>query len=122
MRMPFTGNETVLDAIGQVSGLPAVAATNRVWLARPDFAGNPNEILPIDWRAITKEGRTTTNYQLCPGDRIYVAAQPLVVTDTFLARAIAPVERLFGVTLLGTSTVRSINTINQLNAGGFGVR
>jgi polysaccharide export outer membrane protein len=122
MRMPFTGNETVLDAIGQVSGLPAVAATNRVWLARPDFAGNPNEILPIDWRAITKEGRTTTNYQLCPGDRIYVAAQPLVHTDTFLARAIAPVERLFGVTLLGTSTVRSINTINQLNAGGIGVR
>jgi polysaccharide export outer membrane protein len=117
LRLPYTGNETVLDAIGQVSGLPAVASTNRVWLARPDGPYDTNKILPIDWRAITQLGRTATNYQLNPGDRIYVAALPLVTTDTFLARAIAPIERVFGVTLLGSSTIRSINFVNKQNGG-----
>jgi polysaccharide export outer membrane protein len=35
IRLPSYGNETVLDAISQVYGLPAVAARSRVWIARP---------------------------------------------------------------------------------------
>jgi polysaccharide export outer membrane protein len=118
MRLPYTGSDTVLDAIGQVSGLPAVASKRRVWLARPYESRDGDEVLPIDWRAITQCGRTATNYQLFPGDRIYVAAQPLIAADTFLARALAPVERVFGIVLLGTSAIRGINTVNQLN-GNF---
>jgi polysaccharide export outer membrane protein len=115
VRLPYTGSDTVLDAIGQVNGLPAVASKRRVWLARPYESRDGDEVLPIDWRAITQCGRTATNYQLFPGDRIYVAAQPLITTDTFLARALAPVERVFGIVLLGTSAINGIKTIGQVN-------
>ena len=36
------------------------------------------------------------------------AALPLVTLDTKLARLFSPIERIFGVTLLGTSSVNQI--------------
>jgi polysaccharide biosynthesis/export protein len=115
IRISHTGSETVLDAVAQVFGLPAVASKCRVWLARPD--GNTSVILPIDWKAITKDGRTATNYQLFPGDRIYVGAHPLTTVDTVLGRILAPVERILGVTLLGASAYSGI-AFPQNNGGG----
>jgi polysaccharide export outer membrane protein len=101
-RLPVTGNETVLDAISSVDGLSAVASKKRIWVARPAPCDNPCvQILPVDWRAITTAGSTCTNYQIFPGDRIYVAAQPLVTLNNTVARVIAPIEQLFGVTMLG---------------------
>jgi polysaccharide export outer membrane protein len=118
-RFPHTGSETVLDAIGLVNGLPAIAAKNRVWIARP--GDNDTEtVLPIDWKAITQRANPKTNYQIQPGDRIYVAADPLIRAETYLSKAIAPVERLLGVVLLGNSTVLQFRSGNQ-NAFGFGV-
>jgi polysaccharide export outer membrane protein len=87
-----------------------VASKSRIWLARPD-AGE-SVILPIEWRAITQEGKTATNYQIFPGDRIYVAAHPLTTFDTVLGRIVAPAERIFGFTLLGNSTVRGFRNNN----------
>lgn len=112
---PVTGSETVLDALANVNGLPAVASRRNIWVARrtphPD---QPWQILPVDWVGITQHGITATNYQLLPGDRIYVKAQRLVTIDTALARILSPVERMFGVTLLGAATV------NQIKGRGFG--
>ena len=34
IRLPYTGNETVLDAIAQVNGLSQVSS-KRIWVARP---------------------------------------------------------------------------------------
>ena len=34
VRLPFTGNECVLDAVAQIGGLPPVASKTRVWLAQ----------------------------------------------------------------------------------------
>jgi polysaccharide biosynthesis/export protein len=119
VRMPITGRENVLDAIGQVAGLPAVASKSRVWLARPEEKESPSSILPIDWCAITQKGETNTNYQLYPGDRIYVAAQPLITLDTRLGRMLSPVERIFGTVLLGTQTVRGFRS-NQNGINSFG--
>ena len=115
-RLPATGNETVLDAVSYISGLPAVASKNRIWVARPAPAGHhgPDQILPVDWNAITRGARTNTNYQILPGDRIYVMAQPLVTADTYLARTFAPIERVFGITLLGNAAV------NSFRSGGGG--
>src|SRR5262249_1647894 len=80
--LPSTGNETVLDALSRINGLPAVASKRRIWLARP---GPPelgcDQILPIDWMAITQGGSTCTNYQVFPGDRIYVKADCLITLD-----------------------------------------
>ena len=121
VRLPCTGNETVLDAIAQVNGLTSVSSTQRIWVARPAPCGSSPQILPVDWNAVVGQADTSTNYQLLPGDRVFVAAQPLVRIDTYLGRALAPVERLFGVVLLGNGTVRSLGGQNNgRGIGGFG--
>jgi polysaccharide biosynthesis/export protein len=119
-RLPVTGNETVLDAIGQVNGLPAVASKKRIWLARPAPPElGCDQVLPIDWNAITQGGSTATNYQVLPGDRIYVSADPLICLDNNLAKVFAPVERVLGIALLAGS-VRSVFRDNGNNNGvGF---
>jgi polysaccharide export outer membrane protein len=121
VRLPVTGNDTVLDAIAQVGGLGAVAS-NKMWIARPAPAGAPNnQILPIDFDGIIQTGRTATNYQLLPGDRLYVKANPLVTADTFITRIAAPVERIFGVTALANGTVRAfVQQNNNGNGNGIG--
>ena len=115
LKFPVTGSETVLDAMSNVGGLGPVASKRNIWVARrcpvPD---QPEQILPVDWVGITQHGVTLTNYQLMPGDRVYVKAERLVTLDTRLARIISPIERVFGVTLLGTTTV------NQMQGRGFG--
>jgi polysaccharide biosynthesis/export protein len=109
VRLPFTGNETVLDAISQVNGLSQVSSKH-VWVARPSPADcTQTQILDVHWTAITAEGVTTTNYQLMPGDRIYVQADKLIATDNFLGKLLAPVERVLGVVLLGRFTVQGQN-------------
>jgi protein involved in polysaccharide export with SLBB domain len=109
-RLPITGNETVLDAIGQVYGLPGVASLHRIYLVRPGPANcEDGEIhLHVDWKAITQKGITETNYQLFPGDRIYIHGDALITWDAWLGKMINPMERLFGVTLLGSTTVHEV--------------
>jgi polysaccharide export outer membrane protein len=112
---PIVGGETVLDALSYTNGLPPVASKNNIWIARrTPHAGAQDQILPVDWCGLTQLGLTTTNYQIMPGDRIYVKALPLVTLDTKLARLFSPIERVFGITLLGTSTV------NQISGRGLG--
>jgi polysaccharide export outer membrane protein len=108
-RLPVTGNETVLDAIGQVNGLSPVSSKHHIWVARPSSSDcGPPQVMPVDWVGISTRGVTDTNYQLFPGDRIYVKADTMVTVDTFLARLLAPAERLFGFTLLGSGVVRDL--------------
>jgi polysaccharide export outer membrane protein len=119
IRLPLTGNETVLDAVAQLNGLPAAASKKRIWVARPAPAEmRCQQILPVDWCAITKGGSTATNYQLLPGDRIYVEGDPLIATDSFLAKLISPMERVFGIVLLGNSTIQNLKHGNNTNGVG----
>jgi polysaccharide export outer membrane protein len=122
-RLPITGNETVIDAISQLNGLPAVSSKKHIWVARPSrCAQGKEQILPVDWQAVVKCGSTCTNYQLYPGDRVYVHADSLITFDNWVAKIVSPVERVFGVTLLGQQTIlsfdRSIQKSRGLN-GGF---
>lgn len=114
-KLPFTGRETVLDAIGEIGGLPQFGSKCNIWVSRP-VAGDPDvaQILPVDWKAIVKRGATTTNYQLMPGDRLYVKSDHLVNADNFLAKFLSPIERVFG-----TITLVKI-TQNLLDGQGFG--
>jgi len=102
-RFPYTGNETVLQAIANTSGL-APNSSKRIWVARP--VGNTHKpvIMPVDWVAVTAYGVPHTNYQLLPGDRVFVVESRWVSADGTLARMMAPLERIMGFTLLGTST------------------
>jgi len=119
---PITGNETVLDAIARCSGLAPVSSVHRIWVARPAPPGHPcDQVLPVDWLAIVKGGSTATNYQLFPGDRVYIDADCLIKADNWLAKIFAPVERILGITLLGTSTVENIRFFNNGAHAGTGV-
>src|SRR5262249_61845616 len=100
----------------QTGALPPVAPKRRIWVARPATCPlGCDQILPVDWRAITEGGSTCTNYQIFPGDRIYVHSDCLIRFDNYLAKLFAPVERVLGITLLGSSTVSSIRNINNPN-------
>jgi polysaccharide export outer membrane protein len=114
-RLPVTGNETVLDAISNLQGLPPVSSQWRIWVARPAPCGNPcDQILMVDWEAVVKGGSTCTNYQLFPGDRVYVDADCLIKTSNWIAKVFDPIERVLGITLLGASvrnTFRSNGTV-----------
>ncbi len=117
-RFPVTGNETVLDALSQVNGLTRVSS-KRIWIARP-MQGNAgcDVILPVNWQEITAGGATASNYQVLPGDRIFIAQDSLIALDSTLARITAPLERVFGATLLSTQAVQTINRLPYgLNPG-----
>ncbi|MFO0881172.1 MAG: hypothetical protein U0840_27935 [Gemmataceae bacterium] len=108
IRLPITGNETVLDAISQIQGLPAVASKKKIWVARATPHDQHPNILPVDWYSVTQGGHAKTNYQLFPGDRLYVNSDCRIRIDSHLAKFISPIERLLGVTLLGATTVNAI--------------
>lgn len=117
-RRPFTGNETVLDAVSQIEGL-LPQSSKRVWIARPAPAGEMRQqLMPVDWLAITRGGATYTNYQIMPGDRIFIAEDHWFTADAFVAKITAPFERVFGTTLLGTQTASRIQFYRQFGQRG----
>lgn len=72
---PLVGHETVLDGIVLAGGLTSEAASCKILLARPTPPASCRVTLPICYREIAQLGDTTTNYQLQPGDRIYVSSR-----------------------------------------------
>ena len=116
--LPATGNETVLDIIAQIEGLSQVSS-KKIWISRPAPSEYEcSQILDVHWEAITREGITTTNYQLFPGDRIYVQADHLIATDNALGKLFAPLERTLGIISLGTGTAKAIRFFDQFQGGG----
>ncbi|MCA9263420.1 MAG: polysaccharide biosynthesis/export family protein [Planctomycetales bacterium] len=117
-RVPVTGNETVLDAVSQLGGLSRLSS-RRMWISRPSPTGtNCDAILPIDWNAVTSGARTDTNYQLLPGDRLFIAEDRMVALDGLVSKVLNPFERMFGFTLLGTQTIQ---TTQRFPEGRFGL-
>ena len=106
---PCTGNETVLDALARIGGVPSVGSKKHIWIARRSCHGGHEQILPVDYCKTTMEGITLTNYQVLPGDRIYVQSQPIISFDNALAKIFSPIERTFGVVLLGSTTVNTVS-------------
>ena len=107
-RQPITGNETVIDAVAALGGISQVSST-RMWIARPAPNGSPCEqILPINWNDIAQGASTATNYQLMPGDRLFIAQDRLTNFNTVVNKLLNPFEKVFGFVSLGTSTANRI--------------
>ncbi|HIQ21006.1 MAG TPA: hypothetical protein EYH34_07200 [Planctomycetes bacterium] len=115
-RFPVTGNETVLDAISQINGLDPSSSTE-IWIARPTPNSTGVQMLPVDWHGITAEGLAATNYQILPGDRIYVANDKMLALNAAIAKFTLPFERVMGFSLLGVGTVTRFSG-NVLRGGG----
>ncbi len=106
---PVTGNETVLDAVAALGGLSQVSST-KIWIARPAPNGQGCEqILPVNWVDITRGASTATNYQMMPGDRLFIAEDPMVKFDAVVSKITRPFERFFGFVSLGTATLNRID-------------
>ena len=116
-RFSIKGNETVLDAISNINGLSQISST-KMWVARP---GPENvsqcDVMPVDWQGITQFGDVTTNYQLMPGDRLYVAEDKWVAYDTKIGKILSPFERIMGFSTLGADTATRF-TGRVLKGGG----
>jgi protein involved in polysaccharide export with SLBB domain len=75
---PLQGRETVLDGIMQAGGLTDAASRDNIILSRPTRPNCPRIVLPVCWKNIVQLGDTATNYQIAPGDRIYVPTRTLL--------------------------------------------
>jgi polysaccharide biosynthesis/export protein len=74
---PLHGRETVLDAILAAGGLTQRAAHNNIVLSRPSHPEECRTVLPVCYDQIVQLGDTTTNYQIAPGDRVFVPGKTL---------------------------------------------
>lgn len=111
---PITGNETVLDAIAALGGISQVSSS-KIWIARPAVNGvGCEQILHVNWEEISRGASTATNYQLMPGDRVFIAEDPLIKFDAVVSRITRPFERVFGFVALGTNTLNRIERFGQL--------
>lgn len=72
---PLIGRETVLDAIVAAGGLTNRADHCDIILSRPSCPDDCRIVLPICYDQIVQLGDTSTNYQIMPGDRIFVATR-----------------------------------------------
>lgn len=72
---PIQGRETVLDAILAAGGLNERASADNIVMSRPTPPDGCRVVLPICYREIVQLGDTATNYQLAPGDRIFVPSR-----------------------------------------------
>ena len=72
---PLAGRETVLDGLLAAGGLTRQADMKKIILSRPTPADGCRLVLPVCYNQIIQLGDTATNYQLQPGDRIYVPSQ-----------------------------------------------
>lgn len=118
-RVPYTGNETALDALSQVNGISQMSSTN-IWISRPSPNGHfCAQVLPIQWDAIVQDGATATNYQIFPGDRVFIAEDRNTASANYMRRVQAPAEAFMGFISLGTSTLRNLQNIGVRNGTSY---
>jgi protein involved in polysaccharide export with SLBB domain len=90
VKFPYTGDDTVLDALKNIAVPPNTI--DRIWISRPLGISNKPLILPVDW-GTTVLGKADSNYQLIPGDRVFVLedSRPTIPRTKFLPRRAARV-------------------------------
>jgi polysaccharide biosynthesis/export protein len=76
-KFPLVGNETAIDGIIAAGGLTDRSSWRDIILVRPTNDG-PGQVLRVDYGAIIRTGSAATNYQLQPGDRIYVGSRNVI--------------------------------------------
>jgi polysaccharide export outer membrane protein len=110
-RVPITGSDTVLDALASVNGLSQVSS-KKIWISRPS-PKNPAQgtILRVDYAGITKRGATVTNYQILPGDRVFIAEDKTVALNNWVGKQTAPIERILGIISLGAATLENVERV-----------
>jgi polysaccharide export outer membrane protein len=116
-KLPWTGNETVLDALNYAGGIIPTADPKNIRLVRPGRNGKPAKVYKVDYEAILERGEAEKNYQLFPGDRLIVGRNPVVKTTIELDRIAAPMHTVYNAIRQQSS---AIQTLMQTASGGAG--
>jgi protein involved in polysaccharide export with SLBB domain len=87
---PLSGRETVLDAIIAAGGLTDSADQGQIVYVQPTTPDGCRVVLPVCYREIVQLGDTSTNYQVGPGDRIYIPSMTLCKQLALMIRRTAP--------------------------------
>jgi hypothetical protein len=111
-RLPWTGNETVLDALNYAGGLVPIAEPEDIHLYRPARGGKPAKDYKIDYSAILK-GVATANLQMFPGDRLVVGRNPIVKKTVEIDRALSPINSVLNSLFQESLTFRYAGAINS---------
>jgi polysaccharide export outer membrane protein len=80
-RLPYTGGETVLDALQFAGGLIPSADRAKIRLIRSYPRGSPVQDLPVDYEQISMGTDSSTNYQILPDDRLVVPREAAYTTQ-----------------------------------------
>ncbi len=82
----YIGNETVLDAIIEAGGISSSANHHSIIVSRPSKCGDCKTVMKVCYDHIVQLGDATTNYQLLPGDRVFVPSVSFMddLKNTFL--------------------------------------
>ena len=70
----YNGTHTVLDALIEAGGLTSGANEHKILVARPTTCNSCRIVMTVCYDQIVQLGDTTSNYQLMPGDRVFVPA------------------------------------------------
>ena len=74
----YIGNETVLDALIEAGGLGNKANHHDIIVSRPSNCGECRTVMKVCYDQIVQLGDASTNYQLLPGDRVFVPSMTFV--------------------------------------------
>jgi protein involved in polysaccharide export with SLBB domain len=111
-KLPWTGNETVLEALQYAGGLMASAEPKDIRLIRPARGGKPARVYKVDLEAIRDRGEITLNYQLFPGDRLVVGRNEVVKKTEELDRLNAPLQSVTGSILQAAFALRYVQILS----------
>jgi hypothetical protein len=114
--MPWTGSETVLDALQYGGGMVPTADPKQITLVRPQRGGKRARNYKVDLDAIQEKGDVGSNYQIFPGDRLIVGRSEVVKKTVELDRLAAPMQTVVGTMLQEAYLLRAIQTASPDHA------
>ncbi len=110
-RLPFTGRETVLDALNFAANPLPTADEGNIHLRRPARGSKPTRDYKIDLEAI-RNGDPRANLQIFPGDRLVVGRDPIVTKAVEVDRMAAPLNSIYNMMLQYSFSLRSMAVAN----------
>lgn len=109
-RLPFTGHETVMDAIAFGGGLLPTADPKDIRLVRPARGGKLAKVYKVDLEAIRDKGEQNLNYQVFPGDRLIAGRNDVVKKTVQIDRLAAAIQAVTSSISQESSLLRSLQT------------
>jgi polysaccharide biosynthesis/export protein len=116
-KLPWTGNETVLDALQHAGGLIPTAEPKDIRLVRPGRGGKPAKIYKIDLATIQDRGDVMSNYQIFPNDRLIVGRNEVVQKTVAMDRLAAPLSTATTSIHNIANMLRAVQLVDQANSG-----